>query len=85
MRRWLVALVVLLSACGGPQSETAAPDASTAPSDVAVSEPSAGTPSAAAGATPAALNWTAPLVGGGQLDGNDLAGGDVVLWFWAPW
>ena len=41
-------------------------------------------PPAAAGDTPEALNWSAELVGGGQLDGGELAGRDVVLWFWAP-
>jgi len=25
------------------------------------------------------------LIGGGQIDANDLAGSDLVLWFWAPW
>lgn len=30
-------------------------------------------------------DWTGALIGGGQLDANDLAGQDVVLWFWAPW
>lgn len=25
------------------------------------------------------------LVGGGQIDANDLEGRDLVLWFWAPW
>ena len=40
------------------------------------SEPAVGVP---------ALDFTADLVAGGQLSGADLAGGDVVLWFWAPW
>ncbi len=39
----------------------------------------------ASGTVPAALDWTADLVEGGQLAGGDLVGGDVVLWFWAPW
>lgn len=30
-------------------------------------------------------DWTGELLGGGQFDANDLAGQDVVLWFWAPW
>lgn len=34
---------------------------------------------------PPALDFSADLVAGGQLSGTDLAGGDVVLWFWAPW
>jgi hypothetical protein len=36
-------------------------------------------------AVPPGLDWTAELVGGGTLDGRSLAGGDVALWFWAPW
>ena len=29
--------------------------------------------------------FVADQIGGGQIDANDLAGRDVVLWFWAPW
>ncbi|PKQ27272.1 MAG: hypothetical protein CVT64_02245 [Actinobacteria bacterium HGW-Actinobacteria-4] len=36
-------------------------------------------------ATPGPFDFTAPLVGGGELDGASLKGSDVVLWFWAPW
>ena len=70
MKRWLVAVMVILAAaCGaeGPQDETV-------PSE-----------SAAATGASQALGFTAPLVGGGQLEGGDLEGRDVVLWFWAPW
>lgn len=35
-------------------------------------------------AAPAALQFAAPLVGGGKFDGADVAGSPVVLWFWAP-
>ncbi len=40
---------------------------------------------AAAPAGADALDFTGKLVDGGQLSGNDLRGGDVVLWYWAPW
>jgi hypothetical protein len=33
---------------------------------------------------PAALRFTAPLLGGGELDGAALADRAVMLWFWAP-
>lgn len=33
---------------------------------------------------PEALNFRAPLVGGGEFDGAAMAGKPVVLWFWAP-
>jgi hypothetical protein len=34
--------------------------------------------------TPTILEFTAPLVGGGQFDGASLAGTPVLFWFWAP-
>ncbi len=33
---------------------------------------------------PAALDFRAPLVGGGEFDGTEFAGRPVVFWFWAP-
>ena len=39
----------------------------------------------APGATvPAALDFRAPLVGGGEFDGAAYAGRPVAFWFWAP-
>ena len=42
-----------------------------------------------AGSDADAASWphtfVADQIGGGQLDANDLAGQDLVLWFWAPW
>jgi hypothetical protein len=34
---------------------------------------------------PAALQFSAPLVGGGEIELGPLAGRPVLLWFWAPW
>ncbi len=65
-------LALIASACGGSAIE----DASTS-SDA---ESAAG--SAAGAGLPALVGDT---VSGGQLDTNDLAGQDVVVWFWAPW
>jgi len=35
------------------------------------------------------VDWPHDFAGetldGGQIDANDLAGRDLVLWFWAPW
>ncbi|MFP5321847.1 MAG: hypothetical protein ACLGIC_08355 [Acidimicrobiia bacterium] len=31
------------------------------------------------------LDFVAPDVRGGQVTGADLAGQDLVIWFWAPW
>ena len=74
MRRWLAAMVVLAAAC----APTASPPAQ--PTDV-----TAGASESGATAVPAALDWTVADLGGGQIVGGDLAGKDVVLWFWAPW
>lgn len=37
-----------------------------------------------ANVVPDALRFTADLLGGGTFDPAELAGGPVVLWFWAP-
>jgi ABC-type glycerol-3-phosphate transport system substrate-binding protein len=46
-------------------------------------------PSSEANGKPAAeskiLQFEAPKLGGGQIDGGDLKGRDVAIWFWAPW
>jgi len=31
------------------------------------------------------LDFRAPKLGGGLVNGNDFAGQDLALWFWAPW
>jgi hypothetical protein len=33
---------------------------------------------------PASLQFTAPLVGGGEIDAATLAGKPTLFWFWAP-
>jgi hypothetical protein len=77
--RRLLAIVVLLAACGAPADEIAAPPTEVAATSAAESSPASGT------GVPAALDWQVDRLGGGQIDGGDLAGRDVVLWFWAPW
>jgi hypothetical protein len=34
---------------------------------------------------PEALQFEAPILGGGTLDGASLSGRAVLLWFWAPY
>jgi hypothetical protein len=34
---------------------------------------------------PEELRFTAPSLNGGTIRGADLAGNDLVIWFWAPW
>ena len=67
----LVAVIGLgASACGGSSSPTA--NQTIIP------------PIAAQSGVPDILSFTAPLVGGGEIDARTLAGKPTVLWFWAP-
>ena len=72
----LVALALAwpLTACG----DTGAATTATAP---ATSIVAAAAPNESA---PPALQFTAPSVGGGEIDFSQFAGKPVVLWFWAP-
>ena len=83
---------LLLVACGGASTPEAAPASEPAASSTAT--PAASSPAAAVEATsdgaadvavPAALQFTAPLLGGGDIELTTLAGRPVLLWFWAPW
>ena len=64
----VLAVVVTLAACQ-------AGDGGSAGSETAVSRPAA---------VAEALRFTAPVVGGGELDAQALAGQPVAFWFWAP-
>ncbi|MCE9623133.1 MAG: hypothetical protein K8R99_12385 [Actinomycetia bacterium] len=78
-----LALAWPLAACGSEGGSTTAtapaatPAPATAPAPLATSD--AGNASA-----PAALQFSAPAVGGGAIDFTQFAGKPVVLWFWAP-
>ena len=70
-----------------------APDETTTPSpgDTVAEDADAGSAGAGDPATtepavvvPEALQFTAPLVGGGTFDGAAVAGKPTVFWFWAP-
>ena len=43
------------------------------------------TPEASAPAGSELLAFTAPAVGGGELDASIHQGRPTLLWFWAPW
>jgi hypothetical protein len=81
--------VGMLASCGG--ADTATTSQGTASTTAATSSPAA--TSSLAGESPAstpanvpeALGFTAPLVGGGEIELTTLAGRPVLLWFWAPW
>jgi hypothetical protein len=86
-----VLAATLLVACGG--SDPAATPTTSAPAPAAVTTDAptgtvAGSTNDATGgsvAVPAALQFSAPLVGGGEIELGELAGRPVLLWFWAPW
>lgn len=88
-----VLAAIMLAACSGaPQA------AQDGTGDTPTAEPTAAEPTAAEAVTqdaapeaapqPADLgpfDFTVPALGGGQIDGADLVGRDLALWFWAPW
>jgi hypothetical protein len=37
------------------------------------------------GPVPEVLRFSAPRLSGGTVEGEDFAGRDVAIWFWAPW
>ena len=64
-------------------------DTTSAPTEPATSEPATGTDTTAPAepepvTVPEALQFTAPLVGGGEFDGAAVAGTPTLFWFWAP-
>lgn len=72
---------------GTPSTEapTAAAEPTTAPAPTEVpAAADAPTPTEAPVTVPEALQFTAPLVGGGTFDGAAAAGKPTVFWFWAP-
>jgi hypothetical protein len=69
-------MALLVTACGTNGADGT--DAS-APVATAGSAETAGTE-----AVPAALQFSAPLVGGGSFDGSDYGDRPVAFWFWAP-
>ncbi|QBI54443.1 redoxin domain-containing protein [Streptomonospora litoralis] len=77
-----LAAACLLSACGtggAPAAGGAAPEPDSAPAQGGSSE------GGASGEVPAALDFTAATVDGGEIEGAELNGEPAVLWFWAPW
>jgi hypothetical protein len=92
-----VALAFTAAACSSSgSSDTAAtqteatrtdatPGATDAVVESADTAPAAGTAPADAGVgVPEALQFTAPLVGGGEFSGAAVAGKPTLFWFWAP-
>lgn len=67
----LIGVALLAAACAG-DTNTAAPTTTTPP---VTTSPTG---------NPAILDWEATLIGGGTINGADLAGHDTLFWFWAP-
>lgn len=82
-----LALIGTLAACGGGDEPAAdeTPAATQAPAATPAPEATQAPAPAGAAAVPAALDFSAPLVGGGDIEVAALAGRPVLLWFWAPW
>lgn len=75
-----VAAVLVLGGCGAPNGDGGGEPGGSSPAEEAGSGDGG-----SGGGTPEALDFTAPTVDGGEIDGADLHGRPVVLWFWAPW
>ena len=86
--RFLVALAVgslLIAACSSGSTD----DGTAAKAEPATGVPAGDTALADDVArdvvtAPASLQFTAPLVGGGDIDAATLAGKPTLFWFWAP-
>ncbi len=73
------------TAVGDTQAPSADPPSeTTAPTNEPVAGGDDTTPADPAVVVPEALQFTAPLVGGGTFDGASAAGKPTVFWFWAP-
>lgn len=83
VRGALIGVVLAASACSSAM-ETAVPP-STAPT-APTAAPSSSTPEPSPEMkVPKELRFSAPLLEGGRFRGQEYAGRDVALWFWAPW
>ncbi|MEO6652348.1 MAG: hypothetical protein ABIP17_06800 [Ilumatobacteraceae bacterium] len=82
-----VGLIALLAACGAsePSAPAAAPVASAPAATSNSTSPATPADDSVPTSVPAALQFSAPLVGGGDIELGALAGRPVLLWFWAPW
>ncbi|MBC8194135.1 MAG: hypothetical protein H8E69_00030 [Actinobacteria bacterium] len=76
----LLSLTLTAAACG-TSTQTTTPD-TTPPATTSPVTTSPITTSATG--IPEILSWEATLVGGGTINGADLAGQDTLFWFWAP-
>jgi len=71
-------------ACGSSDTAedgaAAAPDTAEQSADESADSPAPAPP----GDTPEILQFTSPLVGGGEIDAAELSGKPTAFWFWSP-
>jgi ABC-type uncharacterized transport system auxiliary subunit len=72
-----MALALVLAACASKAAPSAQAPGTAAQAATATVAP--------ATQPPAILQFKAPLVAGGALDGTTFTGKPVAFWFWAPW
>ncbi|MEM9746172.1 MAG: hypothetical protein AAF945_05715 [Actinomycetota bacterium] len=70
-----------VAACGSDSSDDAADGAPDAPAEASAD---AGSSDGGGDAASGILNFTAPLVGGGELDAQTLGDKPTAFWFWSP-
>lgn len=88
----VLAFATLGAACGGGSDSTSADSAADAVAEVPetaapTAPPDADTANAAGSDTanaPDILQFTSPLVGGGELDAATLSSKPTAFWFWSP-
>ena len=81
----LAVLVLVMGACGGGADTTAPASVPASTTAMEVTAYGSGPADDVLGAAvPDELGFEAILIGGGTLHGADLAGQDVLFWFWAP-
>jgi hypothetical protein len=77
---FVVAAGFAVVACGSTAAEDSTAAATVAPAATVGSDDSP----APTGDGPEILQFTSPLVGGGELDAAELSGTPTAFWFWSP-
>ena len=97
MTRWIVLLrrsvatAFALGAvgCSASGTDPDPPPATRAPTSPAITQAPASPGRNDGGGSDAGvaevLRFSAPRLGGGQVEGEDYSGRDTAFWFWAPW
>ena len=73
------ALATIAVACSSSTGVVTTSQTSGAPSSVSVANPQG------PDTIPGVLDFSAPRLGGGTVEGADYSGKHLAIWFWAPW